>query len=874
MLSLVQHKDVDRLSIYANKLKQMGGDVIHGIIREVSLVLAGANPGAVIDTVMAHGEDSEEECVIYSGEFIENVEPLFHSDKEEKGDSKMSEETKKQEVDNSGKTLADVYNAMTDEQKISVQAMIGMAIADTKKDNGKKEEPGKEVKHSGDSSDEPAKSEKKEKTLADVFNTLTDEQKTVVYALIGHALDEAGVDVDEDQADDKENEGGNNAMKHNVFDQETNTENQEVLSHSEMIEIFEEAKRNGSLADTVLQHGITNIDYLFPDAKTIDDVPGFIKREDDWVAGVMAGVHKTPMSRVKSIFANITADEARARGYIKGKQKVDEVFSLLKRTTSPTTVYKKQKLDRDDVIDITDFDVVAWVKTEMRMMLDEEIARAILVGDGRNNSDESKINEQNIRPIWTDDDVYTVKSEIAISKSTTAEEKAKAFIKACIKSRKNYKGSGKPAMYMPEDMLTDCLLLEDTNGRMIYALPLTTTPTGYTLGCRVTDSRGLSTVQTITKSCARYDYPAIDRFDAIRCDSNGNETSSGTKVKVIVKGSWASIGGKNTATLKVGYKLYEDLNFTYQDISVTDGTVDINEILDVILDANENYYFSAMLSDQVNSVSEESGGSSDGTRIFSVSADNSVVELNSDYELDLSAQEQINMKAHGIHLTTSEGTMMFECKVATQEGAAGSIIFKGPSPYDVIHFTNAQVTQDIPVLTADCNNLTSSGKYYIGDNSTNRPVSKNGWLESKLYSTDYCHQTYTTYDGEVYVRTMQAETWGAWSNSTIKTTLSGDNRLLILGPLRIIQGSWSFAGVGKGYQKLCTLEQLKQRFGLTSINSSNVYINVMNGDASQNGLTLMGVQYWVNDGYYVYFNGTLGSGVWMRINYVYIYLDL
>lgn len=465
---LVQHKDVDRLSIYANKLKQMGGDVIHGIIREVSLVLAGANPGAVIDTVMAHGEDSEEEGIIYSGEFIENVEPLFHSDKEEKGASKMSEETKKQEADNSRKTLDDVYNAMTDEQKKAVQAMIGMGIADTKKDNGKKEEPGKEIKHSGDSSDEPAKSEKKEKTVAEVFDTLTDEQKTVVYALIGHALDEAGVDIDEDQADDKENEGGNNAMKHNVFDQETNTENQEVLSHSEMIEIFEEAKRNGSLADTVLQHGITNIDYLFPDAKTIDDVPGFIKREDDWVAGVMAGVHKTPMSRVKSIFANITADEARARGYIKGKQKVDEVFSLLKRTTSPTTVYKKQKLDRDDVIDITDFDVVAWVKTEMRMMLDEEIARAILVGDGRNNSDESKINEQNIRPIWTDDDVYTVKSEISISKSTTAEEKAKAFIKACIKSRKNYKGSGKPVMYMPEDMLTDCLLLEDTNGRMIY----------------------------------------------------------------------------------------------------------------------------------------------------------------------------------------------------------------------------------------------------------------------------------------------------------------------------------------------------------------------------------------------------------------------
>lgn len=478
---LVQHKDVDRLSIYANKMKQMGGDVIHGIIREVSLVLAGANPGAVIDTVMAHGEDSEEEGIIYSGEFIENVEPLFHADKEEKGDPEMAEETKKQEADNGGKTIADVYNAMTDEQKKAVQAMIGMAIEDTKKDGGKAasddEKKTEEVKHSDDSSDETKGNEKKEKTVADVFATFTDEQKKVVYALIGQALEDAGVDVDDKDDedakhsafdDDEEYEGGNDTMKHNVFDQETNTENQEVLSHSEMVEIFDEAKRNGSLADTVLQHGITNIDYLFPDAKTIDNVPGFIKREDDWVAGVMAGVHKTPMSRIKSIFANITADEARARGYIKGKQKIDEVFSLLKRITTPTTIYKKQKLDRDDVIDITDFDVVAWLKTEMRMMLDEEIARAILVGDGRSSSDESKINEQNIRPIWTDDDVYTVKSEIAITKSTTADEKAKAFIKACVKSRKNYKGSGNPAMYMSEDILTDCLLLEDVNGRVIY----------------------------------------------------------------------------------------------------------------------------------------------------------------------------------------------------------------------------------------------------------------------------------------------------------------------------------------------------------------------------------------------------------------------
>lgn len=488
---LVQHKDVDRLSIYANKLKQRGGDVIHGIIREVSLVLAGANPGAVIDTVMAHGEDSEEEGIIYSGEFIENVDSFVHADKDDskdeikpkddntndkKGEPEMADETKKTKdtpTENNGeKTVAEVFDTLTDEQKTVVYALIGQALDEAgikqdKTDENDKNNSKTEMKHSKDAAAEEDGSDSEE-TVADVFNTLTDKQKTVVYAMIGQALEDAGVDVEEDQEDDQNNEGGNNTMKHNIFDQETNTQEQEVLSHSEMIEIFEEAKRNGSLADTVLQHGITNIDYLFPDAKTIDDVPGFIKREDDWVAGVMAGVHKSPMSRVKSIFANITADEARARGYIKGKQKVDEVFSLLKRTTSPTTVYKKQKLDRDDVIDITDFDVVAWVKTEMRMMLDEEIARAILVGDGRNNSDESKINEQNIRPIWTDDDVYTVKSEISISKSTTAEEKAKAFIKACIKSRKNYKGSGKPAMYMPEDMLTDCLLLEDANGRMIY----------------------------------------------------------------------------------------------------------------------------------------------------------------------------------------------------------------------------------------------------------------------------------------------------------------------------------------------------------------------------------------------------------------------
>ena len=278
--------------------------------------------------------------------------------------------------------------------------------------------------------------------------------------MIGQALEDADVEHSE--------EGETDFMKYNVFDKETNTQDQEILTHSEFQEIIGEARRRGSLKDAFIEHGITDVDTLFPDAQTIDKTPGFIQRDNGWVAGVMAAVHKTPFSRVKSIFADITEDEARAKGYIKGKQKKDEVFKMLKRVTTPVTVYKKQSLDRDDMLDITDFDMIPWLKQEMRMMLDEELARAYLFGDGRSTSAEDKINEQNIRPVWTDDDVYTVKSEIAITKATTAEEKAQAFIKACIKSRKAYKGSGNPTMYMSEDMLTDCLLLEDKTGRVIY----------------------------------------------------------------------------------------------------------------------------------------------------------------------------------------------------------------------------------------------------------------------------------------------------------------------------------------------------------------------------------------------------------------------
>jgi HK97 family phage prohead protease len=389
---LVEHGDVSALSIYANQLKQQGSNVIHGAIREVSLVLAGANPGAFIDSVMSHGEESDDEAIIYTGEDIS----LFHAD--EKKDKPVDEKSEDEE------------------------------------------------------------------TVADVFNTLTEKQKTVVYAMIGQALEEKEESEDNNNNDDSK--GGNKTMKHNVFDKEDTKK--DVLSHSDLEAIFADAKRYGSLKDSVLAHGIEQIDYLFPDAKNVTNTPQFIQRDMGWVQKVMNSVHHTPFSRIKSILADITEDDARAKGYIKGNLKKDEVFTLLKRTTTPTTIYKKQKLDRDDVVDITDFDVVAWLKSEMRMMLDEEIARAALVGDGRLSSSDDKINEQNIRPIWTDADLYTIKAPVTVAANATADEKAKAFIRAAIKSRKNYKGSGEPTLYTTEDVLTDCLLMEDTTGRVIY----------------------------------------------------------------------------------------------------------------------------------------------------------------------------------------------------------------------------------------------------------------------------------------------------------------------------------------------------------------------------------------------------------------------
>lgn len=425
----VKNGDVQALSIYANRLKQYGNNVVHGAIREVSLVLAGANPGAFIDTVMVHSDDETEEAEIL---FVdENSSVAFHSEEkvEEEDLSHADTETKEEE------------GSMPDTQKNS---------------------------SNGTSS---------EKTVQDVIDSMNEEQKNVLYALVGMA---AEGDVEDTDATDEEDTD----MKHNVFEGDNGMNS---LAHAEdFSEIIRDAKRYGSLKESAIQHGyedltiddviqhadgdygIGNIDYLFPDYRNVTNQPGFVSRKMDWVSGVMSAVGHTPFARIRTIFADITEDEARAKGYMKGKLKKEEFFSLIRRTTDPQTIYKKQKLDRDDVIDITDFDVVAWLKAEMRTMLDEEIARAILVGDGRLGSDEDKIHDSHVRPIWTDEDFYTIKADIELETSATEDDIAKAVIRAAIKARKDYMGSGNPVFYTTEDMLTSMLLLTDNDGRDLY----------------------------------------------------------------------------------------------------------------------------------------------------------------------------------------------------------------------------------------------------------------------------------------------------------------------------------------------------------------------------------------------------------------------
>lgn len=433
----LRHGDFQSLSIYANKLVQEGNVVVHGMIREVSLVLAGANPEAYIDSIMQHSFVDDDESIICMDEPIE----LNHSEEPE-------------EVEEAAEVEAEPEIKTEEENEEDVVKM--------------------------------AESEKKEKTVQDVFDTLNEEQKNVVYALIGAALEDADNNEDEEGAD----------MKHNAFDQETQPE-ENVLAHSDMEKIIKGAKREGSMrasaeaagfSEIYLRHdgetpkyGVENpygimgiaadansygVSALFPDARNYTTTPQWISRNMEWVSKFLNAASHSPFSRVKTMFADITEDEARARGYIKGNMKKEEVFSLLKRVTEPTTVYKKQKMDRDDVIDIVDFDVIAWIKGEMRVMLNEEIARAAMIGDGRTAGTDDKIDETHIRPIWTDADFFSIKT--LVTYDADPDVLSKNIIRAAVKSRKSYKGSGNPTLFTTEDVLTDMLLMEDTTGRVIY----------------------------------------------------------------------------------------------------------------------------------------------------------------------------------------------------------------------------------------------------------------------------------------------------------------------------------------------------------------------------------------------------------------------
>lgn len=405
-LALVNHGDINAMSICANKLRQSGSDVLHGVIREISLVLAGANPGAMIENIITHNDEDGDSAMIYTGMnlIFDDGSEISHA--KEDSPKETSEETKED------KTMAN-----------------------------------------------------EEKTVGELMDSamkkLDPDEKDAVYAVIGAALEQSATD-DEEEDDD---------VSHNVFEGKK-AKDSDTLMHAEILEeSFRDAKKYGTLKESIkehaLEHGIDDIDLLFPDPKATATEPTMVTRDMDWVSVVMNGVHHVPFARIKSLYADLTEDEARAKGYIKGKYKKEQVFGLLKRTTQPTTVYKKQKLDRDDMID-AEFDIVPMIRKEMRMMLNEELARAYMFGDGRPTSSDDKINEQCIRPVWTDDPFFTINATFTVSAGATSDDKAKAFIRAAIKARKDYKGSGTPIMLTSEDILTDMLLMTDSTGRDIY----------------------------------------------------------------------------------------------------------------------------------------------------------------------------------------------------------------------------------------------------------------------------------------------------------------------------------------------------------------------------------------------------------------------
>ncbi len=490
---MVENGDIVSMSIYANRLKQYGNEVVHGIIREVSLVLAGANPGAMIDNIsFAHADgtytDVDDEAVIYSG--LDNIDYVSHADEE----------------DDMANGNGDILDELTDEQLDAIQDIIDAALNDALDDlednnalddltDEQREEVGNLIEdavedalqHADDDDDDDyyddddyAEYDKYDEyeeyeddiqhaaddmTVEDVFNTLDEDQKNMVYYLIGQA-------IEDNEMEHSALYEGDVDMKHNVFDEYDNDYYEDnddtVLTHDEFSAIMEEAHNSNSLKDVFLAHGITNLDVLFPEARAVSPTPDMIARPQGWVDTLWNAIKRIPFSRIKSIAANVTADEARAKGYVKGNIKVDEVITMLSRETTPQTIYKKQSLDRDDVIDITDIDVVAWIKQEMRMMLNEELCRAILIGDGRNPNATDKIKQDRIRPIYQDTDVYTIHYEVTYANGATSDQKASAIVDAAVRARKDYKGTGNPMFFATNDVIADLLLAKDTIGRRLY----------------------------------------------------------------------------------------------------------------------------------------------------------------------------------------------------------------------------------------------------------------------------------------------------------------------------------------------------------------------------------------------------------------------
>lgn len=492
MKEVVRHGDVHSLSIFANRLKQQGSDVLHGVIREVSVVLAGANPGAVIENVsFSHGDgfeyESDEDII------LSNVAPieLAHSDNEDEEIEEGQEEiSHADEEDQNGsskddKTIGDVLESMNEDQLKLVDYMMEVAASGEIEELSETTET---VEHAED--DGP--------TVQDIWDSMTPEQQEVANYLVGKMMeedDEEEIEVEEDEEVLEQSEdyleGSDSLMYKNIFSKNAKAKEAVALCHDDMVEIVKNAKSGafgGSFKENAidyiqhnfeldmetdpleaLQHGIESLGVLFPEAKAVTNAPELVSRDMGWVSEVLNGVKKSPFARIKSTSADITADEARARGYIKGKKKIEEVVSLAKRVTTPQTVYKLQKLDRDDLIDATELDVVAWLMNEMKMMLDEEIARAALIGDGREVTDESKIKEENIRPVWKDDDFYTIHYDVTIPADGTRLEKSDAIVDAAIEARTDYMGSGSPVMFAPIETINMALLARDKVGHRLYA---------------------------------------------------------------------------------------------------------------------------------------------------------------------------------------------------------------------------------------------------------------------------------------------------------------------------------------------------------------------------------------------------------------------